>query len=35
MVFNCVVDGVGVINEMIFENCFMYVNELLCLGVDI
>ena len=28
-------DGVGVINETIFENRFMHVNELLRLGADI
>jgi UDP-N-acetylglucosamine 1-carboxyvinyltransferase len=32
---NCVAEGVGVINETIFENRFMHVNELLRLGADI
>ena len=32
---NCIADGVGVINETIFENRFMHVNELLRLGADI
>lgn len=35
MAMNCVADGVGVINETIFENRFMHVNELLRLGADI
>ncbi|KGM56927.1 UDP-N-acetylglucosamine 1-carboxyvinyltransferase [Lysobacter arseniciresistens ZS79] len=35
MALNCVADGVGVINETIFENRFMHVNELLRLGADI
>lgn len=35
MVINCVVDGVFIICEIIFENWFMYVSELMCLGVDI
>jgi UDP-N-acetylglucosamine 1-carboxyvinyltransferase len=30
-----VAEGVGVINETIFENRFMHVNELLRLGADI
>jgi UDP-N-acetylglucosamine 1-carboxyvinyltransferase len=32
MAMNCIADGVGVINETIFENRFMHVNELLRLG---
>ncbi|HEY1071154.1 MAG TPA: UDP-N-acetylglucosamine 1-carboxyvinyltransferase, partial [Thermomonas sp.] len=32
MALDCVADGVGVINETIFENRFMHVNELLRLG---
>ncbi|HQX92181.1 MAG TPA: UDP-N-acetylglucosamine 1-carboxyvinyltransferase [Thermomonas sp.] len=35
MALNCMADGVGVINETIFENRFMHVNELLRLGADI
>ena len=35
MAMNCVADGVGVINETIFENRFMHVNELMRLGADI
>ena len=35
MALNCVADGVGVINETIFENRFMHVNELLRLGADV
>jgi UDP-N-acetylglucosamine 1-carboxyvinyltransferase len=35
MAMNCVADGVAVINETIFENRFMHVNELLRLGADI
>ncbi|MEO5963378.1 MAG: UDP-N-acetylglucosamine 1-carboxyvinyltransferase, partial [Thermomonas sp.] len=35
MAMNCVADGVGVINETIFENRFMHVNELVRLGADI
>ncbi|WP_133500286.1 UDP-N-acetylglucosamine 1-carboxyvinyltransferase [Cognatilysobacter terrigena] len=35
MALNCVADGVAVINETIFENRFMHVNELLRLGADI
>ena len=35
MALNCIADGVGVINETIFENRFMHVNELLRLGADI
>ena len=32
---NCMADGVGVINETIFENRFMHMNELQRLGADI
>jgi len=35
MALNCVADGVGVMNETIFENRFMHVNELLRLGADV
>ena len=35
MALDCVADGVGVINETIFENRFMHVNELVRLGADI
>ena len=35
MALDCMADGVGVINETIFENRFMHVNELLRLGADI
>ncbi|MFT4248231.1 MAG: UDP-N-acetylglucosamine 1-carboxyvinyltransferase [Pseudomonas sp.] len=35
MALNCVAEGVGVINETIFENRFMHVNELLRLGANI
>ena len=35
MAMNCIADGVGVINETIFENRFMHVNELLRLGAEI
>lgn len=35
MAMNCIADGVGIINETIFENRFMHVNELVRLGADI
>jgi UDP-N-acetylglucosamine 1-carboxyvinyltransferase len=35
MAMNCIADGVGVINETIFENRFMHVQELQRLGADI
>ena len=35
MAMNCMAEGVGVINETIFENRFMHVNELLRLGAKI
>ena len=35
MAMDCIADGVGVINETIFENRFMHVQELLRLGADI
>ena len=35
MALNCIADGVGVINETIFENRFMHVSELQRLGADI
>jgi len=35
MALNSIAEGVGVVNETIFENRFMHVNELLRLGADI
>ena len=35
MALNCIASGVGVVNETIFENRFMHVNELVRLGADI
>ncbi|MCD9087800.1 UDP-N-acetylglucosamine 1-carboxyvinyltransferase [Stenotrophomonas sp. SY1] len=35
MALNCVAEGVGVINETIFENRFMHVQELQRLGADV
>jgi UDP-N-acetylglucosamine 1-carboxyvinyltransferase len=35
MAMNCIASGAGIINETIFENRFMHVNELLRLGADI
>lgn len=35
MALNCVAEGAGVINETIFENRFMHVQELQRLGADI
>jgi UDP-N-acetylglucosamine 1-carboxyvinyltransferase len=35
MAMNCIATGVGVINETIFENRFMHVQELQRLGADI
>ena len=35
MAMDCIADGVGVINETIFENRFMHVQELQRLGADI
>lgn len=35
MALNCIAEGVGVINETIFENRFMHVSELQRLGADI
>ena len=35
MALNCIADGTGIVNETIFENRFMHVNELLRLGADI
>ena len=35
MALDCIADGVGVINETIFENRYMHVQELLRLGADI
>ena len=35
MAMDCIAEGAGVINETIFENRFMHVNELLRLGADI
>ncbi len=35
MAMNCIADGVAMIDETIFENRFMHVNELMRLGADI
>ena len=35
MALNCVAEGVGTIDETIFENRFMHVNELMRLGAEI
>ena len=35
MAMNCIAEGLAVVNETIFENRFMHVNELLRLGADI
>src|SRR3546814_20368257 len=35
MAMDCIADGVGVVNETIFENRFMHVQEQLRLGADI
>lgn len=35
MALNCIAEGTGAIDERIFENRFMHVNELLRLGADI
>ena len=35
MALNCVADGTAIINETIFENRYMHVQELLRLGADI
>ena len=35
MAMDCIADGVGVVNETIFENRFKHVQELLRLGADI
>ncbi len=35
MALNCVAEGMGTIDETIFENRFMHVNELMRLGADI
>ncbi len=35
MALNCIADGIGTIDERIFENRFMHVNELMRLGADI
>ena len=35
MALNCVAEGSGTIDETIFENRFMHVNELMRLGADI
>ncbi len=35
MALNCVAEGTGIVNETIFENRFMHVQELLRLGADI
>jgi UDP-N-acetylglucosamine 1-carboxyvinyltransferase len=35
MALNCIAEGTGIINETIFENRFMHVQELLRLGAEI
>jgi UDP-N-acetylglucosamine 1-carboxyvinyltransferase len=35
MAMNCIAEGTGIIDETIFENRFMHVNELMRLGADI
>lgn len=35
MALNCIAEGVGAIDETIFENRFMHVNELMRLGAEI
>jgi UDP-N-acetylglucosamine 1-carboxyvinyltransferase len=35
MAMNCIAEGVGTIDERIFENRFMHVNELMRLGAEI
>src|SRR5690606_15627274 len=35
MALNCIADGTGIVNETIFENRFMHVNDLLPPGADI
>ena len=35
MAVNCIADGASTVSETIFENRFMHVNELLCLGARI
>jgi UDP-N-acetylglucosamine 1-carboxyvinyltransferase len=35
MAMNCIAEGIGTIDERIFENRFMHVNELMRLGADI
>jgi UDP-N-acetylglucosamine 1-carboxyvinyltransferase len=35
MALNCIAEGTGTIDETIFENRFMHVNELMRLGADI
>jgi UDP-N-acetylglucosamine 1-carboxyvinyltransferase len=35
MAMNCIAEGVGTIDETIFENRFMHVNELMRLGAEI
>ena len=35
MAMNCIADGIGTIDERIFENRFMHVNELMRLGAEI
>jgi UDP-N-acetylglucosamine 1-carboxyvinyltransferase len=35
MALNCIAEGTGTIDERIFENRFMHVNELMRLGADI
>lgn len=35
MVLLLVVEGISMIIEIVFENCFMYVEEFCCMNVDI
>jgi UDP-N-acetylglucosamine 1-carboxyvinyltransferase len=35
MALNCIAEGTGIVNETIFENRYMHVQELLRLGADI
>src|SRR5699024_11356689 len=35
MAMNCIAEGIGTIDERIFENRFMHVNELMRLGAEI
>src|SRR3546814_18028152 len=35
MAMNCIAEGVGIVDETIFENSFMHVQELVRLGAEI